>query len=332
MKKMLTLKRVEEICSRFKDKRILVYGDVILDRYIFGDVGRISPEAPVPVVKVTKEESRPGGAGNVAANIDRLGAAGILLGILGDDAFAEEMFRLKPEHNFNFSLKSPLNKTVVKTRVIAQRQQIVRIDREGNIQVTTEMEDAVKERIKEIQKGGIDGIIVSDYAKGSLTKRIMDSLRYEAEAAAVPIVVDPKPPNFNLYQNITGITPNQREAEGIINKKIENEADAGKAVKFISNKFKTRFSIITRGDKGIAAGEKGKRVFHQPAFSREVYDVTGAGDTVVSVLLLSLASGASLKEAVSLANAAASIVVEKIGTSQVSAEEIFYRMKFLLKK
>ncbi|HLP45764.1 MAG TPA: PfkB family carbohydrate kinase [Candidatus Kapabacteria bacterium] len=322
---MITLKRVEEICSHFKEKKILIFGDIILDRYIFGGVSRISPEAPVPVVKVEKEESRSGGAGNVAANVAKLGAEGVLVGITGDDVFADELFnKLNCSHSI---VRSGLNKTLVKTRVIVQRQQIVRIDREEEICITSEIEAAVLEKI---QNTAVDGIIVSDYAKGSLTPAIMEGLKQKAAAEHIPIVVDPKPAHYHLYKDIDGITPNLKEAEGIINKSIKNDSDAVAAVKMIRSKFKTGFALITRGDRGITAGEKGKRTFHLPAFSHEVYDVTGAGDTVVSVLLLSLVSGANLKEAVGLANTAASIVVEKIGTSQVTVEEIHKRMKLVL--
>lgn len=322
---MIKLKRVEEICSQFKEKRILIFGDVILDRYIFGTVNRISPEAPVPVMKVEKEEFRLGGAGNVAANIDKLGAEGLLMGITGDDSYSYELFKLKNINNW--ILKSGPNKTLVKTRVISQRQQIVRIDREEEISVTAELEAFILEKI---DKAIIDAIIVSDYAKGSLTLPIMERLKQKSLSDNIPIIVDPKPPHFHMYKNIDGITPNLKEAETITKKKIIYDTHAAAAIKFIRNKFKTKFSIITRGDRGITAGEKGKKTFHLPAFSHEVYDVTGAGDTVVSVLLLSLVSGASLKEAVSLSNAAASIVVEKIGTSQVTINEILKRMNFLL--
>ena len=321
----MKLKRVEEICSRFKDKRVLVYGDIILDRYIFGSVSRISPEAPVPVVKVEKEEFRAGGAGNVAVNIDKLGAESILLGISGDDVFSSELLRLKPYNNL--TLGTVENKTLVKTRVISQRQQIVRIDREEDINVTTTIENSLLEVIETAQ---VHGIIVSDYAKGSLTPTIMEGLKRKSITCNIPLIVDPKPPHYHMYKDITGITPNLKEAESLINKQIRDNGSAAAAVKFIRNKFNTRFTVVTRGDKGITAGEKGRRTFHLPAFSHEVFDVTGAGDTVVSVLLLALVSGAELTEAAALSNAAASIVVEKIGTSQVTVAELEERMKFLL--
>jgi len=329
-KMMIKLKRADEICRNFKGKRILVFGDVILDRYIFGDVSRISPEAPVPVMKVKSEEFRPGGACNVAANIDKLGAVSILTGFAGDDLNSAELLRQKSEENF--ILKSYSNRTIVKTRLIAQKQQIVRIDREDDITITKELQEEFRKVLKDIFSRGVDGIVISDYAKGSLNEITMAILKKEAAGSNIPIMVDPKPSNLHLYRGVTGITPNKKEAEAIAMREISSHEDVLKALNTISKKIQTTYTVITRGSEGISAREKGKRLFHLPAFGREVYDVTGAGDTVVSVILLALVSGASLKEAVSLANAAASIVIERVGTAGITVEEIRERTKFLLKK
>jgi D-beta-D-heptose 7-phosphate kinase/D-beta-D-heptose 1-phosphate adenosyltransferase len=324
---MFNLKRINEICSRFAAKKILVYGDIILDRYIFGQVERISPEAPVPVVKVSSEELRLGGAGNVAANIDQLGAGGLLLGIIGNDGFANETMRMKKTGNLVIS--DPQNQTISKTRIISQRQQIVRVDREDKIILSAVLLNQIRDTIKDAK---IDGIIVSDYAKGTVNAEVMALLKNKAAAEAIPIIVDPKPPHFAFYRDVTGITPNLKEAEEMFGKPIGTDADAALALQRIRRKFRTRFALITRGGKGISAAARGSKIFHLPAFSHEVYDVTGAGDTVVAVLTLALVCGATLREAVALANAAASIVVEKIGTSQVSLEELKARLLFILKK
>lgn len=324
---MISLKEFDRLLSEFAGRTILVVGDIILDRYIFGNVGRISPEAPVPVVKVTEEEFRLGGAGNAAANVSSLGANTILLGISGDDLFANELARLKPAPGR--IIRSRNNHTIVKTRVISGRQQIVRIDREETVRLTTEEEEEI---IRRLRDDHINGILVSDYGKGTLTTRIMDTLKEKSRRERVPLIVDPKPPNFHLYHHITGITPNLKEAEGIINKKIEDNEAVARAARYIQRKFKTDFSLITRGRLGMTAAQKGKNIFHLPAYSHEVYDVTGAGDTVVAVIVLALASGAKLKQAAFLANAAASIVIEKIGTSQVTPEELHNRIKFLIQK
>jgi len=324
---MFQMKRIAEICSRFAGKNILVYGDVILDRYIFGQVERISPEAPVPVVKVGSEETRLGGAGNVAANIDRLGASGLLLGIVGDDSFGAEVGRIKRQGNL--VIQDAGCQTVVKTRIISQRQQIVRVDREARIQLSA----AILARIEAaLADAAIDGIIVSDYAKGSVNAEVMALLKKRAGDGNIPIIVDPKPPNFELYRGVTGVTPNLREAEEMNGRPILGDADVDLALNRIRRKYQTRFTLITRGGQGISAAEKNRKMFHLPAFSHEVFDVTGAGDTVVAVLTLALVAGADLRQAVALANAAASIVVEKIGTSQVGLEELQDRLRFIQKR
>jgi rfaE bifunctional protein kinase chain/domain len=324
---MIKLKRINEICSRFAGKKILVYGDIILDRYIFGQVERISPEAPVPVVKVSSEELRLGGAGNVAANIDQLGAGGLLLGIIGNDDFAAEIRRIKKTGNLVIS--DPQNQTITKTRIISQRQQIVRVDREEMINLSDALMNQIREAIK---TAPIDGIIVSDYAKGTVSAEVMAVLKDRATAGGIPVIVDPKPPHFALYRGVTGITPNLKEAEEMFGKAISTDEDAALALQHIRRKFRTQFTLITRGGSGISAAARGSKIFHLPAFSHEVFDVTGAGDTVVAVLTLALVSGATLREAVALANAAASIVVEKIGTSQVSLEELKARLLYILKR
>lgn len=324
---MFKLKRIAEVCSRFANKKILVFGDIILDRYIFGQVERISPEAPVPVVKVDSEEMRLGGAGNVAANIDQLGAKALLLGVVGADGYADEIARLKKTGNWVIS--DPANQTIVKTRIISQRQQIVRVDREGQIRLGSAVMDQIKAAVDAAE---MDAVIISDYAKGTVNAEVMSLLKARAAALNVPIVVDPKPPHFDFYHGVTGVTPNQKEAEAMAGNPVAGDLDVALALKRIRRKFKTDFALITRGGKGISAAEKNRKIFHLPAFSHEVFDVTGAGDTVVAVLTLALAAGADLREAVALANAAASIVVEKIGTAQVGLEELLTRLKFILKQ
>jgi D-beta-D-heptose 7-phosphate kinase/D-beta-D-heptose 1-phosphate adenosyltransferase len=304
----------------------LVYGDVILDRYIFGQVERISPEAPVPVLKVSSEELRLGGAGNVAVNIDRLGADGLLLGVIGQDRFGAEIVRIKG--SAAPLILDPQNKTIIKTRIISQRQQIVRVDREEKVV----LHDALSERIAAaVAAARVDGIVVSDYGKGTVNGAIMELLKRKAADAGIPIVVDPKPPHFALYRGVTAITPNVKEAEEMVGRAIVSDADAGLALKQIRRKYRTRFTLITRGSHGISAVSRGGKQFHLPAFSHEVFDVTGAGDTVVAVLTLALVAGASLREAVAMANAAASIVIEKVGTAHVSAEELKTRLLTILK-
>ena len=323
---MFKPERIAEICSRFAGKKILVYGDVILDRYIFGQVERISPEAPVPVVTVELEESRLGGAGNVAANIDRLGACGLLLGVAGRDGFAAEIARLKNEGNLvvRDAGKQDHRQDADHLPAPADRpRRPRRADPPGRGRCWQRIRAA-------IAAPGIDGIIVSDYGKGTVNAEVMALLKARAAAGGIPIVVDPKPPHFDLYRGVTGITPNLKEAEQMAAMPIHNDAAVALALNRIRRKYQTRFTLITRGSQGISAAEKNRRMFHLPAFSREVFDVTGAGDTVVAVLTLALVAGADLREAVALANAAASIVVEKVGTSQVGLEELQDRLAFIL--
>jgi rfaE bifunctional protein kinase chain/domain len=319
---MVRPRRVEEIIAAFPDKRVLVIGDVILDRYVFGAVDRISPEAPVPVVKVSREENRLGGAGNVAANIDRLGAHGLLVGLVGNDAEADCVSSGKPLDCH--LVRSSACATIVKTRVVAQRQQVVRIDREDALRPTAEDERRLIDTMQQLR---FDGAVVSDYAKGTLNRPLMDALKEKCLADHVPLVVDPKPSHASLYGQVTGITPNLREAEALLGRSLGDDDSLQQGLLRLRRQYRSRFVVITRGDRGISAAESGRRSFHLPAYSHEVFDVTGAGDTVAAVLTLALTSGADLREALYLANAAASLVVEKIGTWQVSPDELRERSR-----
>ena len=276
------------------------------------------------VVRVEREESRLGGAGNVAANIGRLGATGVLMGVVGDDAFGAEALNLGTD--IAHVRRDRRNATIVKTRIIAEKQQVARLDRDTVIVIGSALE---KKMVGTIRRLKVDGIIVSDYAKGTVTEGIMRVLKRRAAELAVPLVVDPKPGHVHLYHGSSGITPNLREAEEMLKRKLDSDERLRRGVTAIRKKLGASFVVITRGANGISAGERGKRVFHLPAFSHEVFDVTGAGDTVTAVLTLALTAGASLKEAVSLANAAASNVVEKVGTGQVTVDQLKSRLKWL---
>ncbi len=316
---MISRKRLAELTNRFSGRRILVAGDLILDRYLFGKVDRISPEAPVPILRVKREENRPGGAGNVAANILALGGDVQLMGIVGDDEAGKTLRHFF--HDQRLVIEDPAFTTITKTRVISQRQQIVRIDREsdGNIPAAGAMQRLLNATLP----AAFDAIVVSDYAKGTITRELMHKLAAIATAAAIPLLVDPKPANAHLYKGVTGITPNLAESEAMLGEAIRDiEASARR----LRRRLGCRFAIITRGENGITAAERNRRTFHVPAWAHEVYDVTGAGDTVAAVIGLSLSAGASLKEAVFMANAAASLVVEKVGTASVTPGELRQRI------
>ncbi len=321
---MISLKRVDDICSAFAGKRVLVVGDVILDRYVFGSVERISPEAPVPVVKVAREEIRLGGAGNVAANIDRLGGRGLLVGLAGEDGDADLITAAKGGDCH--LVRSGTCATIVKTRIVAQRQQVVRVDREESLHPR-----AIDERrlIALVRKLPFDGVVVSDYAKGTVGGGLMDALREKCHRLGLPLLVDPKPQHAQFYRGVTGITPNLREAETLLGRPLGDGAGLRRGLLRLRRQFRSRFVVVTRGEQGISAAEAGRRAFHLPAYSHEVFDVTGAGDTVAAVLALTLAAGADLREAIALANAAASVVVEKIGTWPVSATELRERARLI---
>ncbi len=321
-------KRLFEIIDNFKDKRILIFGDLILDRYIMGNIERISREAPVPIVKVKREDYKPGGAGNVALNIKSLSADSYLIAFTGQDGFSKHFKNFFNENNAKI-FESKSNKTIVKSRIMSQNQQLIRIDREENVYISDKEMNELKELIEGIKA---EAIILSDYSTGAINPKTIKIFKQKAIADDVLLLLDPKPNHYDIYgKGFTAITPNKSEAESIVNFKIESDQDAKKAIKIIQKRFKTKYTILTRGEKGITAFEKGKKIFTIPSYSHEIYDVTGAGDTVASVLLLSLCSNASMKEAVILSNLAASIVIEKIGASQCTTEELKRRINDLYK-
>jgi D-beta-D-heptose 7-phosphate kinase/D-beta-D-heptose 1-phosphate adenosyltransferase len=320
----LSKQRAEEILKRARESRVVVLGDVMLDEFIWGDVSRISPEAPVPVVNIKRESTRLGGAANVLANVTALGANANVIGVVGEDAAAEKL-REALRANGGVQTDDTLVKdgqrpTTIKTRIIAHNQMVVRADREHraavNGQVEAEIIDVVKKAI-----GDAHALVISDYDKGVITPRILAEvlpLAYES----MPVLIDPKMRNFDSYRPATLVTPNHHEALRLTN--LEEDTDEG--LRAAANAIKDRLScdavLITRGERGMMLCEgSGDPVWVETA-AREVYDVTGAGDTVIATLAAALAGGASMTEAAVLANQAAGIVVGKLGTATASADEI----------
>jgi D-glycero-beta-D-manno-heptose-7-phosphate kinase len=309
--------------SKFRNKRILVFGDMMLDRFIYGAVSRISPEAPVPVVEINSENSCLGGAANVAANISCLGGIAVPLGIIGND---NEGNRLQEEFR---ALKSPLGglvadkgrPTSVKTRIIAHHQQVCRTDREDRSPLSAAVQLRLAEKFKTALPS-IDAIIVSDYAKGLLSPPLLRRTLPLAKAARKIVCVDPKAINFSVYKPSTIITPNTAEAERASGISISSRRDLLRAGRKILQASGIRHLLITRGEEGMALFENDSSVVYIPTNAQEVFDVTGAGDTVISTLALSLAAGLSILEAAILSNLAAGIVVGKLGTASVSPEEL----------
>ncbi|WP_297455633.1 D-glycero-beta-D-manno-heptose-7-phosphate kinase [Persephonella sp.] len=312
---MITKKRAKEIIQKFPEKSILIVGDLILDKYVWGEVERISPEAPVPVVEVKKETYNPGGASNVAWNISTLGASSYISGVIGEDENGKLLEKLLLEKNIKpVNIIDKNRPTTEKTRIIAVSQQLLRIDRESKDKLPENISSKLIEKISQIIKQ-IDAVIVSDYGKGVITKEIMDYLKQTGK----PVFVDPKPSNFHLYKNITTMTPNRNEAYQCV--KAEKDIPVEEVGKQILKELDIKDLLITLGAEGMALFTEDK-VIKIPAKARKVFDVTGAGDTVIAVLALAKVSGATWEEAASLANYAASYVVGEIGTAAVPPETL----------
>ena len=317
-------KNLAGIAEKFGGRKILVIGDIMLDKYIWGDVNRISPEAPVQVVNVINEQHVPGGASNVAANIASLGAKASIVGIVGDDSTKEHLIsELKKRNVDTGSLVTDESKrTILKVRIFGRKQQLLRFDYEktGDIGKNTEKKliDIIGKKVNDA-----DAVIVSDYAKGTITKSLMEKLKAMCNGKNKMIVVDPKPEHKEFYSNVTLITPNHSEAHKMTRFKEDEDAkiDIEKMGREILNDLKSNV-LITRGEKGMSLFEKNGRITHIPTFAKEVYDIIGAGDTAVATLTLALACGASLEDSAIIANYAAGIVVGKVGTSAVTIEEL----------
>ena len=312
--------------ARFPGRRILVVGDLMLDQYVRGSVGRISPEAPVPVVRVTGESTIPGGAGNVVNNLASLGSYVSIIGVVGEDEAGSRLM----EHfrgrgvNVNGVCVDVERQTTQKCRVIAERQQVVRFDREtsGPLAHVTEAR-LIANLDEELSKA--DAVILSDYGKGVINPRVLARVIKNAKRRAIPITVDPKPEHFRLYKGVTCVTPNTSEAWACMRRDAKPGSDAIDALgKDILKALKSKAVLITRGPDGMSLFEDGgkTRITHIPTQAREVFDVSGAGDTVISTLTLALATGAPLRRAAALANHAAGIVVAKLGTATTDCKEL----------
>ncbi len=313
-------KNLVSIMSKFKDKKILVIGDVILDKYVFGDVSRVSPEAPIPLVDVSYENYVPGGAANAANNLSSLGAQSFLIGVIGDDQNANILLNKLTSRGIKTDLliKDKTRRTILKERIVARSQQLLRVDYDTKDMINNDIEERAINNIKEIIFN-IDSVIVSDYAKGFITKRLMEELIKLCKKNNKPIIIDPRPDNKLLYEGATLITPNYDEASKmaeIFGREEEN-------INRVGNKLRKKLNVdilITRGPRGMTLFSD--KVKHFPTKAREVYDVSGAGDTVVATLSLALAAGANIEEAITLANYAAGMVVAKFGTATTTIVEI----------
>lgn len=320
------IKRFSDIIDSFDGKEIIVIGDVMLDHFVKGSVSRISPEAPVPVVNVEAEEYVAGGAGNVAVNLAVLGAKPIIISVIGDDikgSILKDYLDQKGVNTTKVSLDCS-RPTTQKVRIIAERQQVVRVDRESKEKICPEVAKACMQSFKKALKTA-KGVVMSDYGKGMLSDHNIQEIIQACRAKKIPVCVDPKIDNFLKYKQITCMTPNTKEAwEGMGLKQQKDEESIIALGKKILKTLDAESILITRSAEGMSLFEKGPKttVTTIRATAKEVFDVTGAGDTVISVLTLALASKATLKEAAFIANKAAGIVVAKLGTATVTREEI----------
>ncbi len=296
--------------------RLLIVGDVMLDRYWFGDVSRISPEAPVPVVKVERSEERPGGAANVARNAAALGEKVSLLALVGDDEPGVSLKRLMSEGGIDASLQvDEAVTTTVKLRVIGRQQQLLRIDFE-----TTPSHEALRAKLSEFERRlpDCDAVVFSDYGKGGLT-HIGEMIRL-ARAAGKIVLVDPKGDDYACYAGATIITPNRSEMREVVGR-WKDEADLEQKAAALRNELALDALLVTRSEEGMSLFRAGGAL-HEKAVAREVYDVSGAGDTVIATLAVMLAQGADWAKAIHVANVAAGIVVGKLGTAVVTRAEL----------
>lgn len=310
------------LLDRIQQTRVLVVGDAMLDRYWYGGVERISPEAPVPVVAVGKAEERPGGAANVAANVAALGAHCRLVCASGDDSAAESLAQLvKASGVEGHLLRDKLVNTTVKLRVVSRNQQLLRIDFET--QVSKDLRARILATFVE-QLPGCDVVIVSDYAKGGAAH--IEEMMRAARAAGVPVLIDPKGDDYRPYRGAAVVTPNRKEFEQAAGRFRDNDELAQRARKMIEE-LDLQAVLVTRSEEGMSLIERNGEATHVPTHAREVYDVTGAGDTVIATLAAAYAAKASLRDAIVLANIAAGIVVGKLGAVAVTRDELRHALE-----
>lgn len=306
----------EQLQQRFANARVLIVGDVMLDRYWFGDVSRISPEAPVPVAKINQIEHRAGGAANVARNVASLGGQAALLSVTGNDEAAATLDKLMWQDGVAaYFLKDDGITTTLKLRVIARNQQLIRLDFEEKPHY--EVLDLVKTQYRQLLPD-YDVVILSDYGKGGLT-HVTEMINWAREAGK-PVLIDPKGNDYEKYSGATMLTPNRAELKEVTGS-WRDEADLVEKAQTLRRKLDLQAILLTRSEEGMTLFSEGEPSY-QPTKAQEVYDVSGAGDTVIAGMGLSMAAGFSMEQAMSLANTAAGVVVAKLGTAVCSLDEL----------
>jgi rfaE bifunctional protein kinase chain/domain len=319
----LNEERLDWLFKEFRKKKIIVIGDLMLDRYVWGTVTRISPEAPVPVVEVTKEFTRLGGAANVANNLHSLGATPIPVGIVGDDQEGIQLVDMMK--NFNFPADGVIvdksRPTVVKTRIIADDQHVVRADRESRESINSDVMEKIMHFVRSTINQ-IDAIIIQDYNKGLLNKELIKEIIDSIEHNTKIITVDPKFDNFFEYKSVTLFKPNRKETEAVLGFKISTFEKLEDACRIIMDRLACEAVLITLGDQGMCLFNRNSEFTRIPTKARKVHDVSGAGDTVISTLTLCLATGAEMREAITLANYAAGVVCGEVGVVPIEPAKL----------
>ena len=320
----MTKSRLEELYVKFTGKRIAVIGDLMLDRYFWGTVARISPEAPVPVVEVESESTRLGGAANVANNVAALGGIPVMMGIVGDDNAGQMLKRTIEDLHFPSSgiVVDESRPTTVKTRVIAHNQHVVRIDHEEKSDISIKVQERLLDAL-EHQLDTVDGIILEDYNKGVLVKNLIVRITEMAKKKGKIVAVDPKLNNFFEYKGVTVFKPNRKETEEALGTRLHSEESIEIAGKELLRRLYAENILLTLGEKGMILFERSGSISSIPTAARKVADVSGAGDTVVSTLTMSLAAGASIQESAALANVAGGIVCGEVGIAPIDRNVLF---------
>ncbi len=312
---------IAQLLRAMRGRRIAVIGDLMLDEWYWGSVRRISPEAPVPVVEVDDHTYTLGGAGNVVNNLAALGAKVSVFGVIGGDDAGDRMLALFDRLGVDARNVARVTgrPTTQKMRIVAHNQQVVRADREAIAPIDGSVRQRLARALAQLD-GKIDGVIISDYGKGLVARQLVQAVRGFSRAAV--IAADPKPQNLDAFDGVDWIAPNVAEAQSAAGIPIKSDADLARAAKILMQRTHAKHVLVTRGEHGMSLFSKGEQPLWVPALARQVYDVSGAGDTVMSTLTLALAAGATMAQAVTLANLAAGVVVEKLGTATASAKEI----------
>lgn len=324
----------KDLFDKFNGLRILVIGDVMLDAYLMGKVNRISPEAPVPIVSLENEDARIGGAGNVALNLLALGAKPIICGVIGEDSSGDKLLNLFEKNGISTDgiVKSMVRKTTVKTRVISNKQQLLRIDSESTFPLLESEEIKLNNTIQNIINQGVAGIIFEDYNKGVLTDSVIQNTIKIAKEKDIPTAVDPKKENFLSYKGVSLFKPNLKELKEGLNLNFDfntNKEEFEKGIELLEEKLQNKISFVTLSENGVFIKTQTEK-YYVPAHMRSISDVSGAGDTVIAVATLCLISGASTKQIAEISNLAGGLVCEKSGVVSISKNDLFSEVIELL--